>query len=136
MRLVYRNLNFTSLDLGAHIGGGEAFDGASHGGAGTEDLTDSAGEILGEGAMANLASNLNNLIEGEVTVMLDVLLLLAITGGLLKGLDDVASGGGLNFKGGDTVSNGQLDTDTKTLVLLGLLGNIFLNLLGGLYIKN
>lgn len=82
--------------------------------------------------MTNLAGNLNNLIKSKITVMLDVLLLLAVTGGLLEGLDDIASSGGLNLKGGNTVGNGQLNADTKALVLLGLLGNIFLNLLGGL----
>lgn len=69
-------------------------------------------------------------------MMLDVLLLLAITSGLLKSLDDVAGSGGLNLKGSNTVGNGQLDADTKTLVFLGLLGNIFLNLLSGLYRTN
>jgi hypothetical protein len=132
----YRNLNLTSLNLGAHIRGRETLDGAAHGIAGAENLADGAGEILGKGAVANLAGNLNNLIESQVTVMLDVLLLLAITGGLLKSLDDVAGSGGLDLKGSNTVGNGQLDADTKTLVLLSLLGNIFLNLLGGLYITN
>ena len=80
--------------------------------------------------MTHLAGNLSDLIKSQVSVMLDVLLLLAITSGLLKGLDDVASSGGLNLKGGNTVGNGQLNANTKTLVVLGLLGDVFLNLLG------
>lgn len=65
--------------------------------------------------------------------MLDVLLLLAITGGLLQGLDDIASSGGGNLDGSNTVSNSELNTDAKTLIFLSLLGNIFVDLLGRLH---
>jgi len=82
--------------------------------------------------MTNLAGNLNDLIKSQISVMFNVLLLLAITSGLFKGLDDVTGSGGLNFNGGNTVGNGELNTDTETLIILGLLGNVFLNLLGGL----
>lgn len=132
---MYGNSEFSRLDLSANVAGRGSLDGAAHGGAGTEDLAHSPSQILGKRAVTNLTGNLNNLIESQVAVMLDVLLLLAITGGLLEGLDDVAGRAGLDLEGGHTVSDGQLDTDTEAFVVLGLLGNVFLDLLGGLHNK-
>lgn len=131
-KLFGSNLNLTGLDLGAHLGGRDALNSAAHGGAGAEDLTNSPRKILGQRSVTNLTGNLDNLIKGQVSVVLDVLLLFAVTGGLLQGLDNVAGGARLDLKSGNTVGDGQLDTDTQTLVVLGLLGNVFLDLLGGL----
>ena len=60
--------------------------------------------------------------------MLDVLLLLAVAGRLLEGLDDERRGGGNNGNGGLTVLDGQLDSDTETLPVTSGLGNIFTDL--------
>lgn len=48
--------------------------------------------------------------------MLDVLLLLAVPWGLLKGTDDKGRSRGNNGDGGLTVLDGQLDSDTKTFL--------------------
>ena len=61
-----------------------------------------------------------------------VLLLLAVTRGLLKTLDDQAGSGGHGLNSGHTVGNRQLDNQTQALVVHGGLGDIILNLLGGL----
>lgn len=48
--------------------------------------------------------------------MLDVLLLLAVTRGLLEGLDDERRGSGDNRDRSLTVLDGQLDGDTETFL--------------------
>lgn len=129
------NGKLTRLNLSANVAGRGTLNAAAHRRAGTKNLTNSSGQILSQRTVTNLAGNLNNLIKGKVTVMLNVLLLLTITWWLLQGLDDVTGSGRLDFEGGNTVANGKLDTDTETLIILGFLGNIILNLLGGLYIS-
>ena len=62
--------------------------------------------------------------------MLDVLLLLAVSGRLLKGLDDEGGSGGNDGDGGLTVLDGQLDSDTETLPVTSGLGDIFTDLCG------
>lgn len=64
-------------------------------------------------------------------MVFNVLFLLAITGGLLEGLDDQTSSRGFQLNGGNTIGNSELDTQTQTLVFKGSLGNIVLDLLGG-----
>lgn len=97
----------------------------------TQNLLDSAGELLGKGLVAHLASNVNNLLQGNVTIVLDVLLFLSVSWGLLEGSDDQGRGSGNNRDGSLTVLDGKLDSDTNTLELLGGLSNVFTNLLGG-----
>lgn len=53
--------------------------------------------------------------------MLDVLLLLAVTGRLLEGTDDEGRGGGNNRDRGLTVLDGELDGDTETFLLIARL---------------
>jgi hypothetical protein len=60
----------------------------------------------------------------------DVLLLLAVTLGLVKSLDDEGSSRGDDLDGGDTVLDDELNGDTETLVGLGGSGDIIGNLLG------
>lgn len=82
--------------------------------------------------------------------MLDVLLLLAVTGRLLEGLDDHGRGGGNNGNGSLTVLDGELDRHAETFLqrllalvprgilslyeatypVTGSLGDIFADLLG------
>ena len=63
--------------------------------------------------------------------MLDVLDLLAITRRLLQGLDDEGSGRGNDVDGGLTVLDGELDSDLETFPVLGGLGDVVTDLLGG-----
>lgn len=55
---------------------------------GSENLLDSARQVLGHGLEPHLACDLNDLIQRDRLGVLDVLLLLAVTWGLLEGLDD------------------------------------------------
>ena len=63
--------------------------------------------------------------------MLDVLHLLAITWRLLQGLDDESGGRGNDVDGGLTVLDGQLDGDLEAFPVLGGLGDVVTDLLGG-----
>ena len=80
-------------------------DGAAQRHAGTEHLLDGSLELLGLGLLTHLASDGEQLVLGQVTAVADVLGLLAVTWGLLKGLDNEGSSSGKNNKS---------ETTTKT----------------------
>ena len=63
--------------------------------------------------------------------MLDVLLLLSISWGFLKSSDNQRRSRGNNRDGSLTVLDGKLNSNTNTLIVLGGLGDIFTDLLGG-----
>ena len=106
-------------------------DGASDGLGGSEDLLHDAGEVLGHGPGPHDAGRADDVIEGDVAVVLDVLHLLAITWRLLQGLDDEGGGRGNDVDGGLTVLDGQLDGDLEAFPVLGGLGDVVTDLLGG-----
>lgn len=60
-----------------------------------------------------------------------VLVLLAVTWGFLESLDNEGRSGRNDGNLSLTVLNGQLDGDAETLPVLGALGDIFTDLLGG-----
>lgn len=77
---------------------------------GTENLLDGTRELLGERLVSHGAGDIDDLVEADGLVVLDVLLLLAITGRLLEGLDDQRGSGGHNGDSGLTVLDGELDS--------------------------
>lgn len=137
-----------SLDNGLR---GLAVDLAADRVSSSQNLLDTTLQVLGEGLVAHGAGNLDDLINGDGLVVLDVLLLLAVTRGLLEGLDDERRGSGDNRDRSLTVLDGQLDGDTETFLSMvsvrqkssflfhsscthpvtGSLGDIFTDLLGG-----
>ena len=74
---------------------------------------------------------MENLVSGEVTVMLDVLGLLSVSQGLLKLLDDERCGVGNELDSGLSVLDGQLGRNSNTFPVHGGLLDIFSDLLGG-----
>ena len=80
--------------------------------------------------MAHGAADLDDLVERDGLGVLDVLLLFAVTRGLLEGLDDKGGGGGNDRDGSLTVLDGQADGDAETLPVASGLGDIFTDLLG------
>jgi hypothetical protein len=82
----------------------------------SQNLLDTTSQVLGEGLVAHGAGNLDDLVNGDGLVVLDVLLLLAVTGRLLQGLDTQGRGGGNNGDSSLTVLDGQLDGDTETFL--------------------
>lgn len=147
-------VNLASLDVIANILGAATIDLAANRESGTEDLKDGTLELLGKRTVLHDACDVENLIKSNGLGVLDVLLLLAVTRGLLEGLDDKGRGGGNNRDSGLTVLDGESDRDTETLLQISktrvsnlrprtesfdraisypvtsVLGNVFTNLLG------
>jgi hypothetical protein len=97
---------------------------------GSENLLDGTREVLGERLVSHGAGDLNDLVKGDRLVVLDVLLLLAITGRLLEGLDDQGGSSGDNRHSSLTVLDGELDSYAQAFPVTGSLGNVFSDLLG------
>ena len=108
-------LNLASLDVVGDLLGGAAVNLAAGGESGTKDLLDGTLEVLGHGLEPHLASDLDDLVQRDRLGVLDVLLLLAVPGRLLEGLDDQGGSGGHNRNRGLTVLDGESDRDTETL---------------------
>lgn len=96
---------------------GLAIDLASHTVSSTQDLLNSARQLLGERLVAHGASNLDNLVEADRLVVLDVLLLLAVARGLLQGLDNEGRGSRDDRNSGLTVLDGELDSYAQAFLL-------------------
>lgn len=109
-------VNLAGLDIVADILGAAAIDLAADGEGSTQDLEDGAAELLGHRALTHGAGDLDDVVQRDRLGVLDVLLLLAITGRLLKSLDDQGRRGGHNRDGGLTVLDGEPDRDTETLL--------------------
>uniref|UniRef100_A0A0A0KIC9 Uncharacterized protein n=1 Tax=Cucumis sativus TaxID=3659 RepID=A0A0A0KIC9_CUCSA len=100
--------------------------------ASTENLLNGSTEILSHRPGAHNPSNLNNIVKRDITIVLDVLGLLAVAFGLFEGLDDQSSSRGNHRDLGLTVLDSKLDGNSETLPFLGsLLGNVFSDLLWG-----
>jgi hypothetical protein len=97
------------LDGSNHVVGVLLVNSATNSGAGSEDLQNSSSEGLSEGAGTHDLGNTDDIIEGDVSVVLDVLLLLTISVGLVQSLDDQSSGGGDHLDLGLTVLDDKLD---------------------------
>lgn len=102
--LVLDNLGALSVDLAANREGS------------TEDLLDSAGQSLGERLESHGPGNVDDFLKRNRLAVLDVLLLLSVTWGLLQSTDDERGGGGNDGDGGLTVLDGELDRDTEALL--------------------
>jgi len=115
-----------------HILGVLAVNGAAGGFRGTENFLDGALKLARAGAGAHDARDFDAVVERDVAGVLHVLHLLAVAGGLLERLDDERGRGGHHGHLRLTVLHGELDGDAKAVpVLLGLLRDVFADLLGG-----
>lgn len=92
--LLLGDLDLARLDVIGDVLGAAAVNLAAGGESSTEDLLNGTLQVLGEGLEAHGASNVDDLIKGNALGVLDVLLLLPVTRGLLKSLDDKRRGGG------------------------------------------
>ena len=72
-----------------------------------------------------------DVLDGDVAVVFDVLNLLPVPGRLLQRLDDEGGGGGNHGAGGLPVLHLQLHGHLQTLPVAGGLGNVVSDLLGG-----
>ena len=128
--LLFRDLGLASLDGGLEGLRSLTINSAANGDGGTEAFEDATLEGVGHGVSTDVLSDLDDLLEGDVARVLDVLDLLAVTRGLLEGLDDAGGDGGHEGDGGNTVLDDELAGDLKTLVFLSGLHDIITDLLG------
>ena len=129
--LIGRDLESSLRDLSLQVARIFSVDRASDGRAGSEDFLDGTREGLGAGAGSHLPGNIDNLVEGDVSIVLDVLGLLPVPGGLLQSADDQGGSRRNNIDDGITILDGELDRDLQSLPVLGGLGDIVSNLLWG-----
>lgn len=110
-------LNVAAVDALNDNLGGLAINLASNTVGSSENLLDTTSEVLGERLVAHGAGNIDDLLERDGLAVLDVLLLLAVTGRLLEGLDDQGRGGRDDRDGGLTVLDGELDSHAQAFLL-------------------
>lgn len=104
--LVLDNLGALSIDLASDREGS------------AQDLLDGAGKSLGERLEPHGPGNVDDLLKRDRLAVLDVLLLLAVTWGLLESTNDERGGGGDDGDGGLTVLDGELDRDAEALLFV------------------
>lgn len=129
--LLVGNDNLALLDSNNDVVGVLAVNSATNRVSGTEDFTDTTRKVLGERLVGHLTGNVVNLVKGDVTGVLDVLLLLPVPRRLLEGLDDKGRGGRNNGDGSLPVLDSELDSHSETFPVTSGLGNVFSDLLGG-----
>merc|ERR1711916_220563 len=110
--LVVRDFVFTGVDLLSDFLWGATINSASNTSGGSQDFLDSATQVSGHRFVAHLSGNIQNGVEGEITVVHNTLFGLW---GFLKGLDDKGGGRGddsnLGGEGGNTTNNTTSHTD-------------------------
>ena len=111
---LFGDLDFALVDLIDDIVGRLAVDRASDGLSGAENLLDSAFQLARHGALAHDAGDVNDLVEGNVAAVLDVLDLLAVTRRLLEGADEESGSAGNYAHCRLTILDRQFDRDTET----------------------
>ena len=95
--------------------GSITIDGAADRLSGAEDLLNGALQLARHGAFPHDAGDVNDLVEGNVAAVFDVLDLLAVTWGLLEGADEQRGGAGNHAHRRLTILDRQLDSDAETL---------------------
>ena len=130
--LLVRANNLAVVDHLLHLGGVLPVHGAANRVAGSENLLDGAGKVPGARPRPHLPSDLVDVVEREVSVVLDVLLLLPIPKRLLEGPDDEGARRWNNRHSGLTVLHGELHGHLESEpVLLGGGGDLISDLLWG-----
>ena len=109
-------VNLAGLDVVADILGAATVNTETDRESSTQDLKDGTLQLLGQTAVAHGTGDLDNVIEGNGLGVLDVLLLLTVTRGLLEGLDDQGGSGGHNRDSSLTVLDGETDGHTETFL--------------------
>ena len=124
------DFQFTILDFLDQILWVLAIDGATNRASGAEHFLHGAFQFASHTAGTHGSGDFDDLIKGQVAIVLDVLDLLSVSWRLLQGFDDEGSSGGHDFDGSLTVLNDQLAGDLQALPVSGGLGDIITDLLG------
>jgi hypothetical protein len=129
LRLFEGAIEYTCVNINLHILSRLTVDCASDRERSSQNLLQSSLESSGLRLESHGSGDVENLIAGEVTVVLDVLGLLAISEGLLELLNDERSIVRNEFDGSLSVLNGQLSCNSDTFPVHGSLLDVFSNLL-------
>merc|ERR1719411_973310 len=121
----------TAVDVVDDVVGGTAIDGASDGLSGAQDLLHDARQLLGLGPGLHDPGGVDDVVHGDVAVVLDVLDLLPVPWRLLEGLDDEGRGTGHHTALCLPVLDAELNSDLQTLPVSSGLGDVISHLLGG-----
>eukprot|EP00033_Pygsuia_biforma_P000039 GCRY01000050.1.p1 GENE.GCRY01000050.1~~GCRY01000050.1.p1 ORF type:complete len:133 (-),score=12.26 GCRY01000050.1:208-606(-) len=111
------NFDVTRTDLVLNISGSLTIDSAANRVASTENFHNGAAKGGSHGAfsLTHLAGNTGHLVDGKVTVVLDVLLSLTVTDGLVEFLKNKSGGRGNDRDSSLTILDGELASHAKTL---------------------
>jgi hypothetical protein len=126
-----RDLDFSISDSLLDVSGRFSVNGASNRVAGSQDFLDGSRKLAGHGALTHFLGNVDDLIKGQVSIVLDVLDLLAVTNGLVQGLHDKRRCSRDQGDSSLTVDDSKLDSHVETLPVERGLLDILTNLLGG-----
>ena len=96
----------------------------------SQDFFDDTRQVSGHGPGSHDPSGAQDIIHGDVTVMLNVLDLLAVTWRFLQGLDDQCGSTRYHIHFSLTVLDSQSDGNFQAFPVLGGLGDVITNLFG------
>lgn len=106
-------LNLSSLNIVAHRLRTPSINLTPNTVSRSQHLLDGALQLLRHRLEPHLPGNLDDLVQGDALRVLDVLLLLAVSRGLLQGFDNEGRGRGNDGDGGLTVLDGETDCDAQ-----------------------
>lgn len=128
--LLVGRVNLAVIDLLNNVVRIAAVDGATNALSGAEHFLDGTGQLAGLTPATNRTRDGEDVVEGNIARVLDVLNLLTITRRLLEGSDDERGRTRNHVDGRLTILNGQSHGDFESLPVLGGLGDIISDLLG------
>merc|ERR1712105_135268 len=126
---LFGDFDLALVDLVDDVVGSVTIDGAADRLGGAQDLLDGALQLARHGALPHDAGNVNDLVEGNIAAVFDVLDLLAVTWGLLEGADKQRGGAWNHAHRRLTILDRQLDSDAETFPVLSRFGDVITNLL-------
>merc|ERR1711970_1467605 len=123
--LLFRDFELSVVNLVDDVMRRFAVDGAADGLSGAQDLLNGAFQLTSHGSLLHDAGNVDDFFEWNISAVLDVLDLLAVTRRFLESTDEKSRGAGNDADGSLTVLDRQLDGDAETFPVLGGFGSDF-----------
>lgn len=130
--LFFWDFEFSGVDLVDQIVGWSGLNGAADGLARSQDFSDRSAQLSGHGTRPHRASDRDHLVEGQVSAVLDVLLLLTVPWRFLQSLDYQRRCRWHDWDCRYSVLDRQLDCDLKTLPVACRLRDVISHFFRGL----